>query len=609
MATLQQAIEYAKQNPDDPRSVKLRESIQSGMMDNTARNEGVDLSGVSPSFSQVQKKSSSIYGDDVIVPEGVEPIAKPENRFIKGVKETVKDIADTGRGLKNVFTQTKEDVGEIATDDDRFAIEKVVNIGGELYGGGAEAVGEVVKGAVKTVLPESGEEVVRGGLQKFGETVAETELAQDINNWYNELSPSVQRNVDSAMGYGVGVLELLGLRGAGGLTKKGATEVTKYLNKVDDVVKRIDDPTEEAIEKAVKEVDTPKLVADDFADPKLREQAIIRAEAEAVAPKITLKEKAIGLTPDDKAQIIGKTDKLQDYIDVASTRNVTKEAPSVQEFAGNQARRATEEMEKVLNDTGSRIGQTRQKYATVQAPIDEVTKIEDTFRGQLDDLNLELNARGEVVQKAGAVSRTRGGDIREMQSLWNEFQRVKQSPTLTNLIDYRNLVQENIKFGKSAREVSDALNTPSTNIRRSVKEVSDNIVGKEGVADLDEYTRFIEAYNDIKKFTDRKAGGEYMLRVLESGRGGEARQVINTIKANTGIDLQDDATMMRLVLNEIANETQKNLFRQEVSRAGFDAVRVLGGDASPVFGRIGEAVVDRFTDPESILIEATKVAN
>ena len=53
MATLKQAIEYAKSNPNDPRNSKLKEMIQSGQFDEKARIEGIDLTGKSQTFSNV----------------------------------------------------------------------------------------------------------------------------------------------------------------------------------------------------------------------------------------------------------------------------------------------------------------------------------------------------------------------------------------------------------------------------------------------------------------------------------------------------------------------------------------------------------------------------
>lgn len=116
----------------------------------------------------------------------------------------------------------------------------------------------------------------------------------------------------------------------------------------------------------------------------------------------------------------------------------------------------------------------------------------------------------------------------------------------------------------------------------------------------------MDAYNDIHSYTDRKAGGEYLLRLVLSGRGGEARQLVQTVKEYTGIDLLDHATMMEVTNEMFGNSAQKNLFRQEATKAGLDVARLLGGDPSGAMGTLFEKGVDRFLDKERILMEASQ---
>ena len=534
-----------------------------------------------------------------------------QNKISEAIKrrdESFEDIKQTGRGVLSQFKSAGEDIVDIATDEDLSFGEKLRGGVSRAFSGGARAlVEEPVKGLVKLALSQEQEEGVKKGLQKFGETVAETEAAQNVMGWYRGQSEDTQREINNALGYLEGASELIGAGQFFKFTKRGFNKVNDFLGQVNDVVKQIDTPVAGQVDNVIRQIEPPKFEPTDFTDPKLREHARLRIEAEAKAPELSFREKAIGLGQSDKAQIVGKTDKMHDYIDVAKTRNVTKEADSVMEYGGNQVRNAAEEMEKLLNDTGSRIGQTRQKLSTIKAPIDSVTQIENTFNSQLDSLGLTLNKNGQVVRQKGVVSRVgTPSDVTTMQNLWDEFKIVKQSPTLANLIDYRNLVQKNIDFGKSAREVSDALNVPTQKIRAEIKNVADNLVGKSGAEDLKQYSDFINAYNDIKSFTDRNAGGEYLLRVLESGRGGEARKVVNTIKDITGIDLQDDATMMRLVTNLIADADQKTQFTQQITNAGLDTARILGGDKFKLGEKVIEGVMSKITDPEQVLLDATR---
>ena len=143
-------------------------------------------------------------------------------------------------------------------------------------------------------------------------------------------------------------------------------------------------------------------------------------------------------------------------------------------------------------------------------------------------------------------------------------------------------------------------------MRARLKEAGATIVGKSEAQRLADYSDFIEALDDIRSYTDRNAGGEYLLRVLLSGRGGEARKIVETIRKYTGTDLTDDAVMMTLVTDMLGNQKQKNLFAQELTKAGVDATRILSGDPSTIMERIVQFAKDKYLDAETVLKEASK---
>jgi hypothetical protein len=331
-----------------------------------------------------------------------------------------------------------------------------------------------------------------------------------------------------------------------------------------------------------------------------------RALAEATAPKLSLTERLANLRPDIKQRIQGKPGLMREYIDVVNTRNINDTAPSVFEYGGNYARKAADIMQKKLNETGSDIGAVRTKLATYAAPIDEVTKIESSFANQLDKLNLELK-NGVIQQKAGTISRIgSASDIKVLQDLYTEIGTMKQSPTLTNLIDLRNTFDSKVNFAKRASEASNSVDPLSRQVRKDIADTAAKLVGKENAADLTKYSNFMDAYNDLTSFTDRAAGGEYLLRLVLSGRGGEARALIQTIKEYTGVDLMDHATMMQVTNEMLGNAAQKNLFRQEVSNAGLDVARLLGGDPRGAAAILFDKGLDRILNPERILLRASQ---
>jgi hypothetical protein len=333
--------------------------------------------------------------------------------------------------------------------------------------------------------------------------------------------------------------------------------------------------------------------------------ALLGTAKQAGEDTLSLKEKFVGIQPDIKKRISGKQDKLREYFDVAHARNADDTLPSAYEYGAQRAQEAVDQMQKLLNETGGKIGATREKLGTYMAPIEAVQRVENTFVQQLDKLNLELRG-GVVRQKPGTVSKAGSGDINALNNLYQDFRIVKQSPSLTNMIDLRAAFDSKINFGKRAAEVSNEIDPLSRQIRKSIADEAAKVVGKTEAAELTKFSNFMDAYNDLRSYTDRRAGGEYLLRLVLSGRGGEAREIINTINQYTGIDLLDDATMMTIATDLIGNSRQKNLFRQEVTKSGLDAARALSGDPSGAIGLMSDFIKKRFFDEEEIFLEAAK---
>ena len=328
-----------------------------------------------------------------------------------------------------------------------------------------------------------------------------------------------------------------------------------------------------------------------------------RITAEAEAPKTTLKEKFIDLTPAQKKRLQqAGPQKTQEYIDVINARNLDDTLPTAYEYGGDKVRGAVENMEKILNDVGSDIGKTRNKLSTIQTPQVQIDNIEALFNKELEGLNLAIR-NGTIAQKTGTVSRVASqGDIKALSRLYNDFLAFKQSPDLTTLIDLRSSFDNVINFGKRANEVSNSVDPLSRAMRKKLADSAATIVGKEKAIDVARYSDVIDAINELRSYTDRRAGGEYLLRLVLSGRGGEARGIIRTVKDITGIDLMDDAVLMTLTTDMLGTQAQKTLFAQQITQSGLDVAKAIKGDPSAVIRLLKEYGID----VEKTLIEAAQ---
>lgn len=313
--------------------------------------------------------------------------------------------------------------------------------------------------------------------------------------------------------------------------------------------------------------------------------ADIRAATEQATAKPTIAERIAGVRPDIKNRIAGKPEMLQEYFDVARARNNFDTLPTPMEYGVKRdVLRSVATMEEQLKDTGGQIGSFRQKIQTYKAHPDAVKSMEDVFVQELGKLNLEVKntKSGTVIrQSPGTVRRVSSDrEIAVLNELWGELMVVKQSPDLGRLIDLRNVFDGKIKFEKSAREVSTTLDPFSREMRKRIANIAAEMVGKSEAKNLEKYSQFMDAYNLLKSYTDRSAGGEFLLKQVFSERGRAPREVMETIKEFTGIDLMDTATMVALATDLIGNSAQKGVFRQEVTRAGLDVASILGGNTT-----------------------------
>lgn len=518
------------------------------------------------------------------VPKEPEPPVTQEARQSPTL-ETLGDVVETAQGVGRQLSEGGKNIVETAQRPNVGLFEKATQIGGEAFRTGARAFGELVTGAAKTAVPEQVEKDVGQSVTQAGEFVAEQPVVQDVIQRYQSLPEDQKRNIDAALGYAEGLAEIL----TGGTAGKLLGPIRQIVERGTSAFLREADrlfPTKQTfgtVEDLINE--TSKKIEFDPSTP-----SGVRQVAESNAPKLSILDRWAGIQPDIKKRIQGKQDQLREYFDIAHARNVDDTLPTPYEYGAARVDSAVGKMDELLQQTGGEIGATRQKLGSVQASVDALSRIEQSFKSELDKLNLELTGVS-VRQKGGKVKKVgSNADITALQELWDEFLLVKQNPSLENLIDFRGLWDARINFGKRASEVSNSLDPVARTVRRSIADEAATIVGKTEAQKLAKYSEFVDALNDLRSYTDRRAGGEYLLRLVLSGRGGEARRLIQTINEYTGIDLMDDATMMTLATDMIGNANQKNLFRQEIAKSGLDAARVLSGDATGFLGLLMKTI-------------------
>lgn len=155
------------------------------------------------------------------------------------VKEALNDVKQTGSALKNTLTDTMNKVGQATRAEKageqgmaRTALQKT----GAVASGLSKAVGDVVVGGAKALLPASAEKAVKSGLEKSIKAIApiakkiDESMGSPAGTWlekYKTLDPKTKRDVDALFGIGNLALDIA-TAGAG---KKAGQEAGKVVLK------------------------------------------------------------------------------------------------------------------------------------------------------------------------------------------------------------------------------------------------------------------------------------------------------------------------------------------------------------------------------------------
>lgn len=225
------AIEWAKNNPNDPRAVELRKRIEEGTFNNELQAAGMKTFPVKPppqpkfdtTNVDVQSAITSVEQE-----KGLQTEIPNENIIsmgvfdgAEGIKETAGDVKETLVDIGATAKERAGDVNEIVQDEDLNVLQKIMGTIGQVSGGVAEAIGEATVGAGKVVLTDMGEqsfvENVAKPIAEQAEKVTNSSIGQKVQEWYGGLDKDNKLVVDSVGGVAAIMAELIGLKGTGRL--------------------------------------------------------------------------------------------------------------------------------------------------------------------------------------------------------------------------------------------------------------------------------------------------------------------------------------------------------------------------------------------------------
>lgn len=315
---------------------------------------------------------------------------------------------------------------------------------------------------------------------------------------------------------------------------------------------------------------------------------IISKSTSKIGNKITPMEKGVETVLKNKS--IPKSvrrAKLTRYADQAERAVNDYSQPTPLELAGNEAGKALEK----INTTLKKAGLNKSKILEANSKKPVGTIVQDSLREYNDlvskRLGVKFDSKGELLRVKGRASTVSDpSDLKllkavhsKVKSLDGKFPTVKQ---LDDTIDYL----QDLLYKKS----SDLTIPVNSQVEAVVKGITNKInshiqtlVGKNYIKANAEYARIRVMRDTLNKALGVEGNkGASLMKQLFSPSGTASRKLFAQIKKETGIDLVEDATLAKFVMENIGDVRQASLLEQ-----------IIRGQVSPTKAGVLNYAIDK----------------
>jgi len=275
-------------------------------------------------------------------------------------------------------------------------LQKLMGTMGAVAGGASDIVGDVIKTGVKGALSEQSEVALKQIVESVGKKVNETEVVDDLRNWYGNLDKDNRLIVDSAGGFLKLVTDVAGLKIGSELVPVAERAVNAAGDVVTDATKMADNMVSTAVNKfddtvaarnmsiATKEADEQRKVIQDTIAPGMNTAEFRKAVEEG---RVTRGQEGffIGKEPD----VVEVSDKVRQMSETVQRR--IPDAATLDDVG--LAKRIDNEIINIATDLEPKMEAVRLRDITPsETPIAKIAKqyktpdeFADAFsRGELD---------------------------------------------------------------------------------------------------------------------------------------------------------------------------------------------------------------------------------
>jgi len=190
-------------------------------------------------IDQILKNTGSSIKDVKVL--GAPNVEEKKGGYSLG--ETIEDVKQTGSKIlgtiKDTYKKTQE-AKQASRTGEQGMLRGFAQQAGIGLGGISNVVGDVVTGAVKTALPQAGEEAVKGAVASVVKPATESDFVKGIYEKYNSLDEAKKRDIDSVLGLGSFLADVTGAgivgKGAKTTLKAGEEAITTGLKVGEDLI-------------------------------------------------------------------------------------------------------------------------------------------------------------------------------------------------------------------------------------------------------------------------------------------------------------------------------------------------------------------------------------
>jgi hypothetical protein len=461
--------------------------------------------------------------------------------------------------------KARTDAGAEAINSNQNIFSKALQTVGE----GAGFVGDLGFEAIKAITPQPVEDAVKSGVEAVANTAPVKSAVLAYTTWATQ-HPEAARNLQSVINIGS---ILPSVKGA----KLGVDAIESGSKKV--------------LESGI---DAGKSVANKVGDA----MTPIESGVESVLnpSKLIPKERLIDI-PMEKisANAEIKSAKLDRYSKQAEKAVNDFSQPTPLALAGDKA----EEALVILNNKLNKQGQLKQ--VALEQVGDIIVPDIGTYREKLAQtlservgLNID-RVTGQLIPAKGRASKIAldAADNKMIQDVYGSLRSLGKNPTIRQVDDTIDAIQDVLYKRKASlaipvnSQVEGVLKSVVGDLNKKVKSLG----GEQYRKANDKFAYFIDSRDKLNKAlgTDGVKGASLMKRLF-SPAGEDSRRLFKEIKDLTGIDLVEEATLAKFVMENIGDARQASLLEEVIKVGSVNPKTFIGTAAQNVINKIQDPI-------------------